>query len=314
MKKVNLPWLLPIFLLIGGILIFLNTAIRADSAAATHIVISEVQTAGATVGDEFVELYNPTSFSVDISGWRLRRETSTGGDGGNLVASLSGNIPAHGFFLITPQTEYTGSASADQTYSVGGNPVAANNTVLLYSDAGVTLVDKIGLGTAVNSETSAASNPLVGESVERKANSTSTAVSMDIGGVDEFSGNAEDTDNNSADFIVRTISQPQNSLSEAEPVVVPTPSEVPTPTIEPTAIPTPTIEPTAIPTPTAEPTAIPTVTATPTVVPTVAPSVTPTSPLFPRLFHVTCSIQIKILNFGFFQVQVSIPTCRLVRA
>lgn len=336
MKKVNPSWLLPILLVLGGAIIFFGTLTKAESATAGHVVISEVQTAGVTVGDEFVELYNPTSSSVDLSGWRLRRETSTGGDGGNLVASLSGNIPAHGFFLITPQTEYTGSASADKTYSVGGNPVAANNTVLLYSDAAITLVDKVGVGSgASTAEGTGTATPSAGGSIERRANSSSDATSMGIGGSDEFAGNGEDTENNSNDFVLRTNSQPQNSSSAVEPVPVPTPSNTPipsptdiptvTPTVAPTDTPTPTIEPTASPSPTEEPTptSTPELTATPTVTiapfPTLSPAPTATvtpnptgTPAFPR-FTVVCSTKFLNFNFGFIHIQIPLFTCRLVR-
>jgi len=39
---------------------------------------------------------------------------------------------------------------------------------------------------------------------------------MYTGGVDELKGNSSDSDNNSSDFILRNISQPQNSGSSAE--------------------------------------------------------------------------------------------------
>lgn len=341
MKKVNLSWLLPITLIISGVAIFFVTSNKAESATAGHIVISEIQISGATTSDEFVELYNPTSSAVDLTGWRLRHESQSGGSPANLVASISGSISSHGFFLITPQTGYTGSVAADQTYSSTSSAIGANNSVLLYSDAGVTLVDKVGIGTAVDSETSPASTPSASGSVERKANSSSTTVSMKTGGGDEFAGNGEDTDNNANDFVVRALSQPQNSLSSVEPLPVPTPTNTPiptptntpiptptdisavTPTVAPTDTPTPTptetptptstptpiLEPTSTPTPTTIPTAIPTLTASPTPTLTITPSITPT---FPR-FTVVCSTRTITFNFGFFQIHVPFPTCSLQR-
>lgn len=311
MKKKNLPWLflfIPLFIL--GTVLF-RSPTPAQSATAGHIVISEVQIAGATAGDEFVELYNPTSSVVDLSGWRLRRETSTGGDGGNLVASLSGNIPAHGFFLVTPQSGYTGSASADQMYSVAGNPVAANNTVLLFSDAAITLVEKVGVGSgASTAEGTGTATPAAGQSVERKANPSSTDISMGSGGVDEFGGNGEDTNDNSADLVLRNVSQPQNSSSAVEPVSG-TPTEIPTPTTEPSITPsetpTPTLEPSI--TPTEVP--IPTLSPTPTATPTVSPSPTRKPPFFFPRFQLTCSVTYKTFNFGFFRIQIPLISCQL---
>src|SRR3989344_2714382 len=87
-----------LFLLLIVILLF--KAKSTYSALATYVVISEVQIGGGVADDEFVELYNPTESSVDLSGWRLTRKNTAGTTENNLVASLSGSIPAHGYFLI----------------------------------------------------------------------------------------------------------------------------------------------------------------------------------------------------------------------
>ena len=66
-----------------------------------HIVISEIQIGGATATDEFVELYNPTTSPINISGWRLLRNTMTGGTTDNLVTSFgSFTIQPGGYFLV----------------------------------------------------------------------------------------------------------------------------------------------------------------------------------------------------------------------
>lgn len=179
------------------------------AAAASQVVISEIQLAGATADDEFVELYNPTSSAVSLAGFRLTRKTSTGTQS-NLVASLTGSIPAHGYFLVGPP----GFSGADATYSATMNRIAANNSILLYSDAGVTLVDKVGLGTATDSETAATVSPGAGQSVER----FSAAGSHDAAG-----GNAEDSGNNSADFFLQAAPNPQNTSSPIEPAAAENP-------------------------------------------------------------------------------------------
>ena len=46
-------------------------ATNVFSATASHVVISEIQIAGGNSNDEFVELYNPTNASVNLTGWRL---------------------------------------------------------------------------------------------------------------------------------------------------------------------------------------------------------------------------------------------------
>lgn len=313
MRKTFLSRLTIFAVLIFTLYFFFNKVQTADSAAAGHIVISEIQVAGVTAGDEFVELYNPTSSDVDLTGWRLIRETSNGAtSAANLVANISGIIKAHGFFLIVPQTGYTGSTVADLNYSTSSS-IAANNTVVLYSDAAITLVDKVGMGTAQDREGATVALPSSAGSVERKANSASTLSSM-TSGSDQLLGNSEDTDNNQNDFIIREVSQPQNSSSVVESGIItsptptvsvsptltpapsttltptpsttitptitptstltPTPTETPTPTI--TVVPTPTDSPTPTNTPTPTVTLIPTVTPTPTTKPSVTPTLTPT--------------------------------------
>lgn len=264
---------------------FINPQL-AESAA-THVVISEVQIAGGSSTDEFVELYNPTGSAVNLNGFRLGRKTAAGTDATDLVTSLTGTIASHGYFLIAADN-YDGVVTEDVTYTSATSAISDNNTVLLFDNT-TALVDKIGFGTAVDFEADSEPNPSANGSRERKALATSTIASMGVGGIDEFLGNGEDTDNNENDFVSRAASDPQNAQSNVEPSVAPTPT--PSPTLSPSPIPsasptpsasaTPTISPTATadPTPTATTSASPTSTPTssPTATPSVTPSPTPTA-------------------------------------
>ncbi len=235
-------------------------------SASSSLVISEVQISGETDTDEFVELYNPTSSQIIMSGWRLRRKNSSGTEE-NLVAVLNGTIPTHGFFLIGHSSGYNESVPLDIPYSAPSNALKNNYAVLLYSDAGITLVDKVGFGTAADYESSPfPTNPPANQSIER--------ISM------------QDTDNNADDFILRTVPDPQNSASvSATPTLTPTPTPTILPTLTPTPIPEPTPTPTEIPiqspTPTPEPTATPTPEPTATPTPSVNETPTPTPVIFP---------------------------------
>ncbi|KAF5414011.1 MAG: hypothetical protein C5S38_05290 [Candidatus Methanophagaceae archaeon] len=172
---------------------------------ADHVVISEVQVGGATANDEFVELYNPTNAPISLEGWYLTRKTASDSEGNLLAGVPAKNIPAHGFFLITPQSGYTGSVAADATYSQASNYITPDNTVLLYSDNKITLVDKVGFGAAVDNETkSYPTNPPNDESLQRKINAT-----IDGDGY----GPAWDTNDNSDDFFKQTTPSPQNAAS-----------------------------------------------------------------------------------------------------
>jgi hypothetical protein len=244
------------------------------------VVISQVQITGTVANDEFVELYNPTNTAVDLLNWKLTRKTKTGTQS-TLVDKISGSIAPHGYFLIT-SPESVANGSADKTYSTA-NRLAADNTVLLNDNTGL-LIDKVGIGTALDIENAGFSpNPTKNQSIIRKATADSDETSLSSGGSEEHSGNGYDTDNNANDFILLSTSLPRNSHSQ--PAVTPTPTILPTATVMPSSTPTnepthtpsvaPTTTPTVLPTSTPVPTNVPTSTPTPTATQTPTPTVTP---------------------------------------
>jgi len=254
---------------------------QISRSAVEHIVISEVQISGNSATDEFVEIYNPTSTDVSIDGWRLRRSASSGTEA-NLVSSLSGVINANGWVLIA-HPNYDGSVVPDVEYSAASNSISSNGAVTLYSDAGVTVVDRVGFGSSAHFEASAAASPMNDESALRTP-------------IDE------DTDNNFNDFVISENSDPQNSASM---------SATPTPTT-PTATPTATPEPTATASPTPMPTA--TATSTPTVAPTPTPTLTPTPTVRPGRFLARfgtreCRLVGKRVGFGRFRIYLFRISC-----
>src|SRR3989338_7183082 len=176
------------------------------------IIINEVQTAGATTKDEFIELYNPGSADVDLAGFSLKKKTS-GGNESNLVSSgaFLGIIPSLGYFLIAPQPNddgvenYTGQVLPNLRYSGKTFSIASNNTILIYNKEDV-LLDKVGFGTAQDYEASPTENPDQSQSIERK----------ELG---------IDTDNNADDFRISNFASPGAIFEE---VIIPdVPVEVP---------------------------------------------------------------------------------------
>jgi len=162
-----------------------------------NIVINEIHTYGQSSTDQFVELYNPNSTAFDLTGFSLKKKTSTGTES-NLVSSgaFLGTISANGFFLIISQA-YTGSVAADLHYSGSSFSLAQkDNAVLLYDAAGA-VVDQVAFGTVAGADSSFM---CPGEtqcipktkSIERKSLGT-------------------DTNNNSEDFQVLEVPTPHNS-------------------------------------------------------------------------------------------------------
>lgn len=185
----------------------------AEADTATHLVISEVQVAGGTVDDEFIELYNPTGLAISIEDWSIQfRRASTG----TFVKKHFGSgdsVPAYGFFLIANNAYDEVGTPADMSHNSftmansGGSVFLVNSQTLLTSCDAASIADKVayGTGTYLCPESAAASAPAANGSIERKP-----------GAAQSDKGNGEDTENNSADFDTRTISEPQNTSSSTE--------------------------------------------------------------------------------------------------
>ncbi|TMQ74135.1 MAG: hypothetical protein E6K81_01150, partial [Candidatus Eisenbacteria bacterium] len=192
-------------------------AIPAAWAVANHIVISEVASRGASSAtDEFVELYNPTLSSVDISGWKLQYKSQTGASFSDYTTMPAGaTIAPHGFYLIT-NTGYTGSVTADRAW--GSTGISDDGHVRILNASAVE-IDRVGWGLANAPEGGAAApKPTASASIERKASAGSTAATLGTGGAEQFAGNGQDTDNNGSDFVLQTGGRnPQNTLSSPEP-------------------------------------------------------------------------------------------------
>lgn len=151
--------------------------------APAKVLISEIQITGATASDEFVELYNPGDQVIDLTGWSVKRKSSSGAEYALVAASrLEGKtISAKGYLLLANEEGYKGSVAPDVLWPKSNN-IAADNTALLYAADG-SVADKAGFGEAADFETNVfPDNPAAGQSISR------------VG--------LNDTDNNAADFFL----------------------------------------------------------------------------------------------------------------
>lgn len=202
-----------------------------------HLVISEICLQGAFGGgvdDEFIEIYNPTSSPVDLASnnYRLYRSTAASytrylicrfNTPSDFLAPLTNTIiPSHGYYLVANSNCSPALKSIADALWKTSEKLADNNKIFLTrvsppaNPPQEETIDFVGLGSANEYEGSGpAVSPGSGYSIERKAWSGSTTMSMTNSGEDQFRGNAEDSDNNNLDFVIRRP-EPQNSLSLKE--------------------------------------------------------------------------------------------------
>jgi hypothetical protein len=283
--------------------------VKVFSAAAEHVVISEVQISGGA-GDladqDFIELYNPTASEVDLSDMRLVKRTSTGAADTNIVVFVSGDVIAPHSYYLWCNSSLSATLNCDKATS---QTLSNHNSIALRNDPPDTGVieDAVTFGEPDNPlvEGTSLSAPDANQSVERKACPEGAGT-----------GNAEDTNDNASDFVVRTSPEPQNSASSpvvpncAEPTASPTPTETATPTPTSTATPTPTETSTPTPTPTESPTPEPTATPLPTETP--EPTITPLPTIKPFTFRLECKVQYNTYGGRFFRMIIPRIFCTFV--
>jgi predicted extracellular nuclease len=177
-------------------------------AQSNHIVISQVYggggNSGATYTNDFIELFNPTTTTVDLTGWSVQYASAAGSTW--TATTLSGSIEPGHYYLVQqakgaggtvplPTPDATGSIAMSGT--AGKVALVSSTTPLTGScPTGGTVVDLVGFGsTASCYEGSGAVGTL----------SNTTAGSRNNEG-------CADTDDNAANFTVGAPN-PRNSAS-----------------------------------------------------------------------------------------------------
>jgi hypothetical protein len=117
------------------------------------ILLNEVQTSGAGgAEDEWVEIFNPQSCAIDISGWVLKHTSGTGTSATTVFTAAAGTVLAPKSYEVI----------AGQTYSAAAPTIGAFSTGVLSDTGGglglynasSVLIDAMGYGTG-------SSNPFV---------------------------------------------------------------------------------------------------------------------------------------------------------
>ncbi len=186
------------------LLVFQFLPFTAMAGNTSGVLISQVQVAGDTANDEFIELRNYSADSISLSGWSVQYKTSTGTFPLSAKKTLPDvMLPAGGYFLLA-HNDYTGSATPDLSYSgftLSGASTGATiflsksvNSVLAGDDPNI--IDKLAYGSSDSNSPQVANAPMP------SAGSSLLRVSA--------------TKNNLADFTIQASSARSSSSSEIE--------------------------------------------------------------------------------------------------
>ena len=178
-------------------------------AVSTGVVISQVYggggNSGATLTNDYIELFNRGDVAVDVTGWSVQYASAAGSTW--QVTTLSGSIPAGGYYLIQQAAGAGGSVPLPTPDASDNTAMSATSAkVALVSDAvaltgtcpvGGSIVDFVGYGAASCFEGAAAAAGL---------NNTTASLRAAAG--------CEESDDNAADF-TGGAPNPRNSATTA---------------------------------------------------------------------------------------------------
>lgn len=176
-----------------------------------RVVVNQVYGGGGNTGaiykNDFIELYNNENVAVNLSGWSVQYGSSGGTSW--QVTTLSGSIPAHGFYLVQEAAGSGGTTNLPTPDASGGIAMSATAGKVLLSNGTAALtgahpatgvIDLVGYGSANGFEVAATDAATNTSSVKRATDGV-------------------DTDNNSVDFII-TDPEPRNSTYTTAPPVI----------------------------------------------------------------------------------------------
>lgn len=202
----SLSKMFSVFVVLALVMMALPT--QSAQAISSDIVISQVYggggNSGATLKNDFIELFNRGTAPVSVNGWSIQYASSAGTTWQK--TNLPNVILAPGQYLLVQEAQGSGgtvnlpapdaTGTIPMSSSAGKVAIVSNTTALSGSCPTVGIVDFVGFGTGANcSETSPTSPSL-----------TNTTAALRLG------NGCTETDNNALDF-ANGSPNPRNTLS-----------------------------------------------------------------------------------------------------
>ncbi len=156
----------------------------STAVAVPQVVISQVYggggNAGATLRNDFIELFNPGTEPVSLAGWSVQYASAAGTTW--QVTALSGTIQPGGYYLVQQAAGTGGTASLptpDATGSLAmsgtaGKVALSRNTTALSGTCPVGVVDQVSYGTTATN-CGAGTTPTLSNTTAARRNSAGCA-------------------------------------------------------------------------------------------------------------------------------------------
>ena len=217
MKKLSLSCVIA-----AGIAVLIAMTSAPVDAISSGVVISQVYggggNSGATLKNDFIELFNAGSVAVNVGGWSVQYASATGTSWQKTDLPANTTIPAGGYLLIQEAAGAGGTvnlptpdASGSINMSATSGKVALLDTNVLLIGTGcpfvTSIIDFVGYGGSANCFEGAGPTPTL--------SNTTAAL--------RASNGCSDTDGNSVDFTAGAP-VPHNSATNAAPCSVVTPT------------------------------------------------------------------------------------------
>lgn len=182
------------------VLIFLFTPFFVQ-ATNFQLLIVEVQIAGEKADHDFIKIYNPSPNELDISGYKLRKRSSTGGESSIRVLPKGSKIGGKGYFLWANSKDDFHLFLEANVWSK--STLAKNNSIALLDPENV-IVDALAWGESQNPFVKGKAfpeNPGPNQQLKRK----------------RIGENYQNTNDNSQDFYLEPIIEISQKEKESQP-------------------------------------------------------------------------------------------------